>query len=226
MSPSCYQVVTMSRLFDLSQAQPLRPLDELLEETAHLTGIPFEHLEAQLRELNSPVYRFQEQLLVTPEVVEPLIDRWYDQIKAKLKRDLTAPTLSSTSSTAFTTPHADTVEETGVASSSADAEAELNPAASPNETISQAESVTLALPGGYTQQITNRYGLTLEKLLPQDETERQAYLQAMAAETEAGQQYLHRVAQAMHKKYKGRIGQSTAYQGLRKKAQEMLKYLG
>ncbi|NET37829.1 MAG: hypothetical protein F6K19_38465 [Cyanothece sp. SIO1E1] len=79
-------------------------------------------------------------------------------------------------------------------------------------------SIELKLPRGYGKSITNQYEPTLDKLLPQEAKERSAYLKAIIQETEAGKEFLMRIAKALTKKYKGRPGMIPAYRGLLEKA--------
>jgi hypothetical protein len=225
----------MSTTFHSDQVKPLRQLDDLLKDVAHLTGMPLEHIEAQVQELDFPVYQFEKMLLVSPDIVEPLIDQWYAQIKSKLTGSSTAIAPSSKSAA----PAAESVQENGSSAAPAQVtvEAEAEPEAVEDvEDVEDTEDVdgadengssatALELPKGYSQQVSNRYGPTLEKLLPQDVDTRVAYLRELAEETEAGQNYLGRLANVICKKYKGRTGRSTAYKGLLTKAQDMLEQI-
>lgn len=83
----------------------------------------------------------------------------------------------------------------------------------------------LKLPKGFSQQVSNRYGPTLDKLLPEDFEERLIYLKEIIDESSLGSSYLNRIATVIQRKYKGRTARSTAYRGLLGKAQDMLENL-
>lgn len=185
-----------------SQPQPLSQLDTLLQEIATLTGLPQNSLKSQLQELDFPTYEYDGKLLVPPNVADPLIDQWAAQIKSKLYNGAPAPQATPAEESGADTEE---VEETW-----------------PAETQTAEPIESLKLPKDYAQQISNRYATALDKVLPADSTERQHYLEAIAQETEAGQEYLARLAKAIEKKYKGRTGRDKAYQRLLETAQEML----
>ncbi len=83
----------------------------------------------------------------------------------------------------------------------------------------------LKLPKGFSQQVSNRYGPTLDKLLPEEFEDRLVYLKEIADESSLGTNYLNRIATVIQRKYKGRTARSTAYRGLLGKAQDMLENL-
>ncbi|MGA1624084.1 MAG: hypothetical protein ACO4AJ_00360 [Prochlorothrix sp.] len=63
----------------------LQPLQNILQNLSGLTGLPFEDLEEQAKDLDFPFFEFQGQVLVSPEAIDPLIDQWADSIKAQLQ---------------------------------------------------------------------------------------------------------------------------------------------
>lgn len=83
----------------------------------------------------------------------------------------------------------------------------------------------LKLPKGFSQQVSNRYGPTLDKLLPEEFEDRLVYLKEITDESSLGSSYLNRIATVIQRKYKGRTARSTAYRGLLGKAQDMLENL-
>lgn len=83
----------------------------------------------------------------------------------------------------------------------------------------------LKLPKGFSQQVSNRYGPTLDKLLPEEFEDRLVYLKEITNESSLGSSYLNRIATVIQRKYKGRTARSTAYRGLLGKAQDMLENL-
>lgn len=201
--------------------QPLRKFEDLLQEVADLTGLSFAQLKDQLQTLDFPTYEFQGMVLVSPHVTDPLIDHWSEQIKAKLRSSEStdsepAPT---TKTRAKSQPKQSVVlEPTAIKTTALEATNGAVPSQEEEEDMDETE---MKLPRGFSQLVSNRYGPTLEKLLPESAEERQGYLQEIVAETENGRDYLMRLATAIQRKYKGRTGRGTAYKKLLAKAKEM-----
>ncbi|NET39974.1 MAG: hypothetical protein F6K19_49820 [Cyanothece sp. SIO1E1] len=90
-----------------------------------------------------------------------------------------------------------------------------------SQILKREPAITLTLPRNFGKSITNQYEPTLDRLLPSDSEKRSAYLNAIAQETEAGKDFLMKIAKALTKKYKGRPGMIPAYRGLLDKAKAM-----
>jgi hypothetical protein len=196
------------------QHQPLRKLEDLLQDVSKLTGLPKRQVATQVKSLDFPTYEFEGMVLVSPDVTDPLIDHWSEQIKARLRTQSpdqadapveAAPPEAPAAKTAKVTPP----EPASSAANTPD-DADDEGGTSP--------STSMRLPKGFSQVVSNRYGSTLEKLLPEDTEERQEYIQEIVRETERGKDFLMRIATAIQKKYKGRTGRGKAYKGLMDKA--------
>ncbi|MGP1386067.1 MAG: hypothetical protein ACTS2F_21085 [Thainema sp.] len=260
-----------------SSTQTLRQLDDLIKDIASLTGMSQRQVKEQVKTLDVPAFNFQGIVLVPSDVVDPLVDRWAADIKAKLHQGGTVAISSAngsvtpvevTDTVAEPTPKAASkskktakAEQNGAAAAKPAAksaakpepqpEAEANPEPQPeakpeaepevkveSKPESKPEAKTkapapktetklseLKLPKGFSQQVSNRYGPTLDKLLPEDFEDRLVYLKEITDESSLGSNYLNRIATVIQRKYKGRTARSTAYRGLLGKAQDMLENL-
>ena len=93
-----------------------------------------------------------------------------------------------------------------------------------SKTSAPEEKVVLTemeLPKGYRKRVSNRYGPTLQSVLPDDVSLKKAYLTEIVSESNIGKSFLARVAESIKIKYRGKITSHTAYQGLLSKAQAM-----
>lgn len=296
-----------------SSTQTLRQLDDLIKDVASLTGMSQRQIKEQVTTLDVPAFNFQGIVLVPSDVVDPLIDRWAADIKAKLHQGVTVAFLSSngaasvevinqiaastskaTSKAAPKSKKATKAEQNGAAAVKVEAKPEPQPevkpvaksepkaeakpepqpevksevksAAKPEPKVeakpeprseakaeskveakpepkeakpepkaetkpkasapkTEAKLSELKLPKGFSQQVSNRYGPTLDKLLPEDFEDRLVYLKEITDESSLGTSYLNRIATVIQRKYKGRTARSTAYRGLLSKAQDMLENL-
>ncbi|NJN23899.1 MAG: hypothetical protein HC810_05245 [Acaryochloridaceae cyanobacterium RL_2_7] len=79
----------------------------------------------------------------------------------------------------------------------------------------------MELPKGYRKRVSNRYGPTLQSVLPGDDALKRAYLNEIVVESNLGKSFLERVADSIKIKYRGKISSYTAYQGLLARARAM-----
>lgn len=199
-----------------SQHQPLRRLEDLLQDVSKLTGLPKRQVATQVKSLDFPTYEFEGMVLVSPDVTDPLIDHWSEQIKARLRTQ--SPDQAAAPAPAEAAPPEAPAPNTAQAAPPQTASLEESTTDDTDDEGGTSPSTSMRLPKGFSQVVSNRYGSTLEKLLPEDADERQEYLQEIIRETERGKDFLMRIATAVQKKYKGRTGRGKAYKGLMDKA--------
>jgi hypothetical protein len=81
---------------------------------------------------------------------------------------------------------------------------------------------SLPLPPGYPGMCSHLYGPTLQRIMPADAAAQQEFLSAIAYETEAGKAFLEEVSVIIADKYGGKMSPDAAYNGMIKKAKELL----
>ena len=216
--------------------QPLRKLEDLVQDLATLTGLSSTQLDGEINHLEFPAFQFQGLTLVSPSMTDTLIDRWAESLKAKLRQpstqntaDLTAPLTPSLTATDTT----DNAESSNAEPSRLSQKRSSAPpkAATEVETVAVAPkkvksldlnaplpSIELKVPKDVFNLVSTRYDVAMRKVLPDDESSRKAYLQHIVNESDQGQEFLMQIALVLAKKYKGRVGKETAYKRMLEKA--------
>ena len=222
-----------------SGTQPLRKLEDLVQDLATLTGLSSTQLDEQINHLEFPSFQFQGLTLVSPTMTETLIDRWAESLKTQLQQ----PSVQNSASPTVTdTPVTDTpVTDTPAKTKSprppqkrSIAPREVKPVEASPEEVESVESVEtgelngelpnieLKVPKDVFNLVSTRYDVAMKKVLPKDESSRKAYLQHIVKESDQGQEFLMQIAVVLAKKYKGRVGRETAYKRMLEKAQALI----
>lgn len=216
--------------------QPLRKLEDLVQDLATLTGLSSTQLDGEINHLEFPSFQFQGLTLVSPSMTDTLIDRWAESLKTKLRE---SSTQNSTSLTPSLTPSLTATETTDNAETSnpepsrlsqkrssapPKAATEVEPVAVSPKKVKSIDlnaplpSIELKVPKDVFNLVSTRYDVAMRKVLPDDESSRKAYLQHIVNESDQGQEFLMQIALVLAKKYKGRVGKETAYKRMLEKA--------
>ncbi|MBE9178582.1 hypothetical protein IQ268_08425 [Oculatella sp. LEGE 06141] len=179
------------------------PIDQLAEQISSITGQPTAIIIKQILAAKPEMDFDGTTYTVAPNAGDTVIDYWAAELKAKI-RSLPAPVVPVTEAK-------QNGAATGITINEPDAV----------EVEEESKSSALKLPSGFGKSVSNRYQPTLSKLLPKDEEQQSFYIVQITSETDAGKDFLSRIAKAIAKKYNNKPDEKRAYEGLLKVAKTM-----
>ena len=179
----------------MTQTKSLQDLDIMIQQISDATGLKQAQISKQLEQASIPAFHFSDAILVSPEDLDPIIDAWAASIKKEILGS-SAPAKKSTTKTTQKAPKK----------------------ATRKATVSGGK---LSWPSGYENVVTHLYTPTLKKILPEDASQRQSYIDAINNNTPDGDRLVNELAKTIVKRSKRNLAFDKVLAGLQAKISEM-----